>query len=59
MGLGPYFACSYYKVRQENLQRDLLESGLEVWISHGGIIMKINKLLCNFCRGSSIEAVEQ
>ncbi len=48
MGLGPYFACSYYK---ENLQRDLLESGLEVWISHGGICInrKVNcKSLCNF-----------
>ncbi len=34
MGLGVYVACSYYK---EKLQRDLLESSLEVWISHGGI----------------------
>ncbi len=44
MGLGPYFAC-----------RDLLESGLEVWISHGGSINRST----NRSRGSSIEAVEQ
>ncbi len=45
MGLGPFFACSHYiKGKIRKITEGFVGSGLEVWISHGGICInrKVN-----------------